>query len=168
MGDPFDDSGRNIPEPIEALRAQQSQLTDGLRPAQMFPVGTPELALPDGYSRIETARGVFHYNPRMVSEEDVRRSSEAQRENEILGLGPFSKAEVFERAQNGETVHVVTERTPDGVEVRAAAGTKTMVPYQKHLFERSKTPGNIIAIEHLLSVLARRLNSAGGVKSNAV
>src|ERR1700730_16039001 len=46
------DTGMNIPETPESLQAQQDQLLRGLRAAQMFPNGTPELN-PNGASRVQ-------------------------------------------------------------------------------------------------------------------
>lgn len=153
----FDDRGLNVAEPIETLRAQQRQLIERLRPAQMFPLKSPELPLPYGCERVETDRGVFHFNPGLVSRTDVCRLSAAKRENELLALGPFSKADVLERVNAGEGILVVTERMPDGVEVRAAAGTETTAPIQVAFFERGKLLGSVIAIEALPDVLVRRL-----------
>lgn len=156
-----DDTGMNIRETVGTLLAQQQQLIDGLRPAQMFPVGTPELPVPYGFDRVETGRGVFHFNPRMISMGGVVRLSKSHRENVILGLGPYSKIEVLELMNSGEAPLVVTERTPDGVEVKAALGTQSTLPSQVSALEQQKTPGNIIATEYLRWVLDHRVRNAG-------
>ena len=93
-----DDTGRNLPERDETLREQQRALIEGRQRAQMFPVGTSELPLPRGLARVTTRRGVFHYDPRSVSAEEIERASAGGRENEVLGLGPASKADVAELA----------------------------------------------------------------------
>ena len=155
----FDDRGWNLPETVDTLHAQQRQLIEHLRPAQMFPLNTRELPLPDGFERVSTERGVFHFNPDLVSCADVCRLSAAKRENELLALGPFSKADVLERVNAGEEILVVTERTRDGTEVRAALGTHCTAPIQIVFFERSKLSGSVIAIEPLLDVLMTRSES---------
>lgn len=153
----FDDTGLNVPERSETLLAQQQQLIEGRRPAQMFPLNSPELPLPAGCERVTTERGVFHFNPRLTSEDEIRRLSASNRENEVLGLGPYNKADIFNRASTGQAVLVVTERTPDGTEVKAAVGTPNTAPVQIAVLECSKSPGSVIAIERLSGVLAHRI-----------
>ncbi|EIQ00753.1 hypothetical protein OpiT1DRAFT_05309 [Opitutaceae bacterium TAV1] len=156
------DTGKNIGESAKTLRAQQQQLIAGNRQAQMFPVdadGKPqgELDVPAGMARLETPRGVFHYNPRMISAAKVRAFSKNGRENEILGLGPVSKPEAEARAAaTGEPVVAVTERQPDGTEVKTAVGTAGTAADQVAALEASKTAGNRVQVEPVGNVPAER------------
>ncbi len=134
----------NAQEPMETLLYQQQCLIDGKRPVQMFPIGTQELPLPVGMQRIKNYRGVFHYNPAMINETRISYLSHRGMENEFLELGPFNKPEVEDRIKAGERFEVISEYTPDGVEVRTAAGTNKTLPVQKEYFERTKDPGNKI------------------------
>jgi hypothetical protein len=137
-----------IPESEATLKAQQQQLISGPRVAQMFPKGTAELPLPKGMKRIETPSGdVFHYNPDKISPDTILKASASGNENRILGLGPLNKAEALKRIAAGEKATVVTERTPEGVEVRAAVGTEKTAAAQMAAMERGKTPGNTLQIE---------------------
>jgi hypothetical protein len=149
----MDDTGKNIPESVQTLCAQQEQLLAGRRLAQMFPLLTEELPLPNGFERVETRRGVFHFDPQFITRDEVIRLSAAHRENLLLGFGPYNKEDII---RLGKPVLIVTERTRDGVEVKAAVGTQGTLPEQLAVFEKSKTPGNVIAIEDLLMVLAKR------------
>jgi hypothetical protein len=149
----MNDTGMNVPESVQTLRAQQEQLLAGRRLAQMFPLGTKELSLPDGFERVETPRGVFHFHPTVISKREVRWWSSMRRENALLGLGPYNKEDIVGL---GEPILTVTERTPDGVEVKAAAGTQSTLPAQLTTFEKLKTPGNIVTVEDLPMVLAKR------------
>lgn len=146
----------NICEGMGSLLAQQHQLIEGLRPAQMFPLNSRELPVPDGFDRVETPRGAFHFNPKMVTEDRIRKLSALCRENELLAFGPYNKADVIERESRGEAIVVITERTPDGVEVKAVVGTTSTLPAQIKVIEQTKSPGNIIGIEDAESVLAER------------
>jgi hypothetical protein len=110
----------------------------------MFPIGTPELPLPDGMKRVVNHRGVFHYNPDKISEKDVLELSLYGHENEYLELGPFSKPEIATRLKHGEEFITIAEYTPAGVEVRTAAGTNKTIAVQKEYFERTKEPENTI------------------------
>lgn len=122
----------------------------------MFPLNSRELDVPQGCERVETRRGVFHFNPGITSKDEICRLSAARRENELLGLGPFNKADVLERIEAGESLVVVTERTSDGIEVRAAAGTPSLALVQIPFFERTKSNGNVIGVESIMDTISRR------------
>jgi hypothetical protein len=65
------DTGINIAESPATLRAQQRQLMEGRRDAQMFPAGTPELPVPAGFARHSNARGAFHYRADRLSPQTI-------------------------------------------------------------------------------------------------
>lgn len=153
------DTGQNIPESRTTLEAQQQQLLEGRRPAQMFPAGTDELPLPEGMERIETPRGVFHFNPAEITRDQIREASAAGRENDVLALGPNSKADVAEHTATGEPEIAVTERQPDGAEVKGAVSTPSLAPETVAALEQTKTPGNTIQAERVDQVLADRVTS---------
>lgn len=153
----MNDLGLNFPESLSTLLAQQQQLISGKRPAQMFPKNTDELPLPAGFDRVETERGIFHFDPELVSKEVIKELSSAARENVLLGLGPYSKADILEYVNAGELLLVVTERTPEGIEVKAAAGTKSTVQSQIVALENTKLLGSVISIEAPGQVLLQRL-----------
>jgi hypothetical protein len=146
-----------LPESRGTLVAQQRQLVDGNRKAQMFPRGTEELPVPRGMKRVATEKGAFHYNPRQISEQRVRRLSARGRENELLNLGPVTKTEAVQRAIRGEFPLSVVERQGDGTEVRTALGTDRTADRQYRAMVRTKTPGNRIQIEPTQTQLAGRL-----------
>jgi hypothetical protein len=150
------DTGMNKPERPEDLRAQQQQLVDGNRAAQMFPLGTEELPLPDGMQRVETPRGVFHFDPRRMTADEILSASKNGRENEVLGLGPFGKDEVMKRAAAGEPVAVVTERGPNGEELRGALAVPSTVEETKAYIEGVKSPDSTVQVEKLPDTLAKR------------
>lgn len=141
------DTGQNVAERLETLLLQQKSLINGRRGVQMFPVGTFELELPVGMCRYVSARGVFHYNPDFINEEQIERYSSEGRENAILGLGPYSKDDIACKLTQGEHLVVITEYTPLGIEVRCAVGTESTVSVQKAFFEATKEPENIILID---------------------
>jgi len=154
------DTAQNIPESAKTLLLQQDQLLRGLRPAQMFPKGSSELRLPDGFERVETERGVFHYNPRQITPERIKQLSAEGRENEILGLGPVSKPEVEARAAaTGEPVVSVTERAPDGTEIKTAVGTTGTAAAQAAAMEATKSPGSVVSVETPTQTITERLRA---------
>lgn len=152
----FDDTGYNVCESHATLLAQQSQLLEERRLAQMFPKGSPELSVPKGFERVETKRGVFHFDPVRISAAHVKEVSDMRRENELLALGPFNKADVVERLREGERLFAVTERTVAGLEIKAVVGTTSMLSFQIEALEASKSPQSIVAVELLDQVLAKR------------
>lgn len=158
-----------IPESEETLQAQQDQLVRGDRAVQMFPAGTPELPAPVGAGRLENSRGVFHYDPEKVSAEGVAAASAAGRENELLDLGPYSKADIAKLVQLGSPLLAIVERAPDGTEVRAALGTPETVEAQVRAMEAAKSPENTISVQDFESILADRMGGGSGVpKANGL
>lgn len=145
-----------LPEGEDTLLNQQQQLAEGVRPAQMFPKGTPELPMPEGLARTETPKGVFHHDPEQLSSGDIQGATDENRENDILNLGPYSKEDIMARVEKGEEPLALVERTPDGTEVRAAVGTQSTIEEQKEFFEKTKSPGNVIAVEPLMEALQKR------------
>jgi len=135
------------PEGNETLVAQQEQLVSGQRAAQLFPEGTEELPLPKGMKRMDTPDGVFHFNPKLISAEQIHRAVLTGQTNHILELGPVNKTEAMQRAQQGEQPAAVVERQPNGTEVRAAAGTQVTAPGQMQAMRPGMTPGNNMQVE---------------------
>ena len=156
----FTDTGRCVPETAATLRLQQSQLVAGKRDVQMFPIGTAELPAPSGFTRHQNARGVFHFRHDAISAEAIDALSAYGRENEFLNLGPIGKSEVAKRILAGESLLCVTKYTPDGTEVRSAAGTDKTIDEQRAYFEHTKEPGNTITINGLPHVICARLREA--------
>jgi len=159
------DTGQNVPEAPASIQEQIKQIGVGERKAVMLPVGT---AVPKGVTgnktglkKISTGRGVFIYDPKLVSVAEINRLSKVGRENELLGLGPVAKPEAVARVEAGEIPAAVTERTPAGTEVKAAAGTTETVPAQVASLEAQKTPGNVVAVETPEAVIEKR-NAKGG------
>lgn len=150
------DTGANVPETPATLQAQQDQVASGDRKAVMYPSGTEVPRIPAGMKQIATPRGVFHYDPKQINPARIKALSAAGKENEILGLGPVSKTEAVARAAAGENPVAVVERTPDGTEVRAAAGTDPTAPAQLAAIEAVKSPGNTVAVEAPGAVVAAR------------
>ena len=146
-----------IPETPQTLIAQRRQLINGHRKAHMYPHGTPELPVPDGHHRVVTKSGVFHFNPHKIDADTIHRASEDGRENEVLDLGPVSKHEVMHRLRGGEIPVAVVERSHDGTEVRAAAGTHTTAHRQRDAMEKTKSPGHTVSIEDPRHVISHRL-----------
>ncbi len=168
-----DDTGANVPETDATLKAQQQQLVNGQRKAQMFPVNsdgevTNELPFPDGMQRVETERGVFHYDPDQVTSDQILDASAQGRENELLGLGPNSKADVMKRAAAGEPLAAITERQPDGTEVKAAIATPSTAPDTMEEMNRTKTPGNTVQVDPVGDVIDQRGGNVGGNFMDAI
>jgi hypothetical protein len=152
------DTGQCIPEALATLLAQQSQLVTGRRDAQMFPLGTDELPLPEGMARHKNGRGIFHFRPERLTCADIETLSRDGRENEILLLGPYSKPEIAHRVRFGEQPVCISERTPEGVEIRTAVGTVETMQEQIDYFEITKDdPSNVVEVVELLPMIKKRM-----------
>lgn len=155
------DAGKTVPEPQATLNEQRDQLVAGQRKAVLYPKGNPaKPEIPDGMKRVMTKDGTFVYDPKKITPKEIYDASKAKTLNTVLSLGDFSKQEVMARVGAGETPLAVTERTPGGTEVKAAAGTDQTAPHQIASLEASKTPGNTVAIEHPAAVLNDRVAAA--------
>ena len=162
------DTGLNKQENPATLKAQHDQVMRGHKPAMMFPKGTREVLKSGGLAKTMTDRGTFHYNPRAIDAASIAHASRGGRENEVLGLGPYSKADIAKRIRAGEKPVAIVERKPDGTEVKAAVGTDKTAPHQLAHFEKTKTPGNIVRIESPEHVVSGREKSGmahGGIAS---
>lgn len=142
----MDDTWQNIPESVATLLHQQNEMLSGERTVQMFPNGTRELPLLTGCARYVNARGIFHYWPHKVTEEVIELLSSQGKENLLLRLGPYSKAEIAKRLENGENLVFITEYSPMGTEVRSAVGTDETIPMQQKYFEQTMSEGNHIVV----------------------
>jgi len=160
------DTGQNVPEQPASLPEQIAQIGTGERKAAMVPKGTVVpaelLAGRKDLRRHRTTRGTFIYDPKLTNPAEIQKLSKAGRENELLGLGPVSKPAAVADAAAGAAPVAVTERTPAGVEVKAAAGTTATLPEQAASLEAQKSPGNVVAVETPEQVLAARAKPGGG------
>lgn len=152
-----------IAEPRETLFVQQKQLISGNRRVQMFPRGEGMLPLPKGMASIRVKNGdKFHFNPKKIKVSEIVAASRAGRENELLDLGPLTKNEAMQRAAKGERPLAVVERTPAGIEARAAAGTDRTASAQLTAMQRTKSRENRVGIEPAEHTIAQRLHRADG------
>lgn len=152
-----------VPESRLTLVEQQRQLLEGDRAVQMFPKGHPELTLPRGLQRLVVNGDVFHYDKKRISPKTIIEASKAGRENELLDLGPISKNDTAKRVAKGERPVAVVERTPEGVEARAAAGTHKTAAKQVAAMNRAKSARNAVSVERPEHTIAQRLAEGGGV-----
>jgi hypothetical protein len=156
------------PEAPKTLDLQQQKLIAGEVPAQMFTPGEPELPLPPGMKRVETAKGVFHYNPKAkfngkaLSEGKLRALVDRGEENQILGLGDKTKAQVgAEAAATSDNIVAAVERSQDGTEVKAAAATESDAPRIAEQIQENASPGHTVAVEPAAPVVEARKVATG-------
>lgn len=144
----MNDTGLNRPESEATLLYQQRLLGEGKRAVQMFPKGTEELPLLPGFERTENERGVFHFNPEKITEKEILRLSAERKENLLLDLGPYNKADIVDRLKKGSKLVMVTEYTPEMVEARTAATTSCVLGELLGYFELTKgDKGNKVVID---------------------
>lgn len=155
------DTGQNVPEKPASIKEQIAQIGTGDRKAVMMPKGTVVGAANlNGRTDLKstvTPRGRFIYDPKLTTPAEIRKLSAAGRENELLGLGPVSKPTAVADVAAGATPVAITERTPAGTEVKAAAGSTATLPEQRAALEAAKTPGNVVAVETPQQVVAKRV-----------
>jgi hypothetical protein len=153
-------------EPDATLRQQHADLLDKSNPrdAIVYPLDTQPLDIPRkggayGTTQLDDGRTVqfYKYGPnKLINADKVNYLAQDGKLNDLLQLGPVTKDEAVDRARQGEQGAVVTERTPDQTEVKAAAGTTDTAPAQVAALEATKGPGNTVAVERPADVLADR------------
>jgi hypothetical protein len=146
-----------VPETPETLAAQHAALLDpgNSREMMLYPKGTQPIEIADkkafGQFKLPEPDGrvvQFDKNgPNALSIAKIRQAVKDDRLNDYLQLGPVTKDEAISRVAGGEQGVGVTERTPAGTEVKAAAGTETTAPAQVADLEATKTPGNVVSVE---------------------
>lgn len=161
-----DDEGKTIPESAKTLEHQLRLLIEGRRKAVMYPKGgNPAPEAPDGAGVTITPDGTFHFNPALVTEEQIHEASRQHRLNEVLGLGPYSKQDIAKRIIQGEHPVAVVARDSDGHEVISAAGTHATAAEQIEAMRHQVPEGGSIGIEHPEQVIRDRQaahRAAGG------
>ena len=162
-----DDAGQTVPETADTLVEQQKKLVANEVPAQMFTPGEIELPLPKGMKRIETPKGIFHYNPKAkfngkgLSGGKVAALAARGEENQILGLGDKSKSQVAADAQaEGGSIKAVVESTPEGTEVKAAAASEGDAPRIADQIKENASPGNTVEVKTPEQVVQQRQAAA--------
>lgn len=157
-------SKMTVPESAATLKRQQQALIAGKRAAMLYPHKAAELALPKGIRRIKTKDGLLHFSPKKLTPSQIKKASAEGRLNEILELGPVTKEEALARTMLGERPVSVAERSPDGVELKAAMGTEATAPAQMAALQQTALPGSTVAVEEIPETLSRRGFWKGGRK----
>jgi len=147
-----------VTESPETIQAQQQATQEQKRPAVVYPKGTDKPSKPpEGLKRTNIRGDIYDYDPEQTSPKDLRAKIKDGSVGEFLGYGDTTQEEAVQRAASGETPVAVTERTPDGTEVKAAAGTDRTAPDQTQALEANKAaPENTVQVESPAQVIADR------------
>lgn len=159
------DTIETVPETPDTLEAQGAALVDpkSKRKAVFVPYETynaGEVAEPEGKTigRVVLPEGVLFYNKtKGFTANDIRTLYKVGKLGQVLGLGNFTKADAAASAAKGNKTVAVTERTPKGVEVKAAAGTTETAPEQLAQLEAQADEGNTVQVEEPAKVIDERL-----------
>ena len=159
-----EDHGRTMPETAHTLALQHQALLEGRKAAVLYPHNghkPPHPAHGQGVTSIKD--GIVHYNPAVLTEHQIHAAADADRLNEILGLGPFNKNDVWQRVQNGERSVGVVSRDRHGHEASAALGTEETAPAQMEALQAHMPEGGSVSIEHPMETLqGRQAHASGG------
>lgn len=150
-----------VPESPETFAYQQKAMRDGKRVAVFYPPGSADVPpVIEGKRFVRRhikGLGWVDFDSKRTSIGDLRQAASDGTLGSMLGLGDFSKADVATSIAQGSPEVAVTERTPDGVEVKAAAGTEALAPEQVTALEATKAaPDNVVAVETPADVIVAR------------
>lgn len=159
------DTLETVPEAPATIENQNTALLDpkNKRKAVFIPNSSYEAGNvdePEGKTigRVVLNEGVLFYNKaKGYTANDVRTLYKTGRLGTVLGLGDFTKADAAASVARGNPEVAVTERAPDGTEVKAAVGTTETAPDQVAALEASKTDGNTVQVESPTKILSDRL-----------
>ena len=146
---------QTIPEAPHTLAMQLQAFLQGKRKAVLYTHDEPEL--PKGAGRLETAHGVFHYNPALIDEHAIKSAVAGDRINDVLGYGPYSKKEVLNRVAQGESPLAVVGRDAGGREVLSAAGTDKTAHEQAAAIAPQLPAGGQVHVENPAQVISERI-----------
>lgn len=141
-----------VPEKEETLKSQMNWLIDLKRKAVFFPNGSHRLPIPQGMIEIETDKGGFIYNPKLISESDIIQSLKYNKIGRILGYG------IDEKPSLSKILGAVVIRSKQGFEKQSVAVD------QEHLIDawlaalRVSDDGDSIQLESPYDVILQRLN----------
>lgn len=153
-----DIEGPTVPETPETLAIQRRELQDGTRHVMVYKGGLGPQP-PKGMSSTRVGRDIYHYNPDVYSPEDIGALVATNTIGQHLRLGDTSKSDVEADVAEGHTPMAIVERTPEGHEVRAAAGTRKTAKDQFNHFVGSKSKGNTVRLEQPADVIRKRLGA---------
>lgn len=151
------------PESPETLAFQREALIRGEKRAVLYPYGSvvpPEVS--DKKIRRTVIPGVGVLDHRIVGKNsitvsDVRSLAKFGKLNEVLELGPYTKADVQQTIDEGAQPAAVVELAPDGTEVKAVSASTVTAPEQIAALETTKTsPENTVTVTTPEQVLAER------------
>lgn len=153
-----------VPETVETLKRQMQDLLDKQndRGAVYVPFGSPAFERPRlraGLYAVPVEGGMLYVdrNKTGLSASDARALAKSGRLNEALGLGPFSKEDVAaDTLETGAPQVAVTERTPEGVEVKAAESNTNLAPETIAALEEQAAPENTVQVEPVEQVIGAR------------
>ena len=151
-----EDHGKTVPESPRTLELQRQMLMQGKRKAMLYTPGTPIPPPIQGIMGVRTPQGVIHYNPSLISHEEVVHASQNNRLNELLGLGPYSKDDVAEKVMGGEPLLAVVSRDQNGHEAVSAAGTPSTANEQIASLHEHAPEGGSVGIEPFEQVVSQR------------
>jgi hypothetical protein len=160
-----DDAGQNVPETAQTLKKQRGLLLARQKSAVLFTDPTiAVIPLPknSGLLQIEIPQGVIQFNPKFVSEEQIRAASANDTLNEVLDLGPISKKAATDRVNAGEQPAAVALVDKDGAEIVSALGTDQTAAVQADALGQMASPTDTVVKTTPEAIIEARLNEIGG------
>ena len=157
-GGAVDDVGKTIPESPHTIALQRQMLVDGKKAAVLHTSGS-SVPPPEGMAAMHIPDGLLHYNPQMVSPQQIVHAVHSNRLNDVLGLGPYSKDDIFSRLQQGEQPLAVVIRDQGGHEALSSFGTHATAEHQIAAMRHQVPDGGSIGVEPVENVLRERVDN---------
>lgn len=144
------DSLRPTPEKPITLQTQQQEMVDGKRDAMLFTPGTTELPVPEGFDRLKTSAGIFHYNPDEIEPEEIKLAVDQGSIGDILDYGISSKPDLTQPHT------AVVRRDAQGNEIESVVTDQYHLPQVLSKVGERTEPGQTVATESPEQVIQQR------------
>jgi|GEM_PF-7039532 len=109
---------------------------------------------------------VWWHRPRKVPQGKIEQAIKGKTENELLGLGPYTKEDVQADVAAGGQEMAAVARDENGVETAAAATTDRLASDTVEALQEAN-PGKTVTLEQPEQVIEGRLNGTGAVEAPA-
>jgi len=160
----------SVTEPQSTLELQKQAVINNIRELMVYPRGEGFTPLSKaelktlGQAKDQKTGDIYVFNKNGDNElthNKVVKAVASGNINDLMGYGPVTKQEAISRTtQQGETPVAVVERTPEGTEVKAVAGTNQTAPTQTQALEQAKSaPENVVQVEHPTQTIGERFKA---------
>lgn len=154
---------KTISESLETLRLQVEYLKEGFNPVVFFPPDTKVIPkLPQGFKELRNEKGLFYFNPQLLTKGIIEEASEKGTLWLLLGFVQDKKEAIKEKPV------AIVARDSKRTEIKTAvvgSNDEKLASLQAYIFYQW-FPGCTVSAEPVFNVIAERLNEVQNAAGN--